>query len=637
MYAQPAAPFPPYLPPAGSGYGYPSYSGSGYHGPNPAFPSVSSSSYLPNASYGDPPSGYAPPSSAFYGHMTTGFAPPSGGAYPYAPPPPPQPMVTVQPAIVVQQTSYHNDDEEKDEDDNGPLINEGKFGSAATMLIGDRLYCVKTPKTAGSFLPPDFVREVFLAQAFVDDTQCYRDVTTGARRRTSPFILPFRDVFFGPNHNSADQRPAIHVAYDYAANHDMLSWIKGSHPEPIQLFHTIILVLHGLRDLHEHGIVHGDFKPANVLITEGGWPYIADLGGAGVKGNVEPDIVDKYYSDPEHETRDQHGDMYAFMRLIQRIIELCALQEHRLDHGKRRHRYLNHDEFDGLLRTMHFATVDHRAILWYLYNSIVEQRHITAALLIEGMWNKHHFIADLTPPAAVRAAQLAFSPFTDEPILADFIQRHQPLAPLYGHEMKQPLEAMAQWHARLLQLLSMHFGQGDQLETDMAEYLVGESRDPVAVLACLSCHILQAASQAGVRLESAAILAAVQIATYLVGHPGKMVAFEPTLIQLWQDLNSELVSSDAVYQWQMAIVVGLWFGPVHKYLRGRWADGPVVDISVTSTRSLYTLPPPPPLSETALVVPATTSLSPVGFGEQHEQPEQEQEEEEGSYAQFSTR
>jgi serine/threonine-protein kinase len=77
----------------------------------------------------------------------------------------------------------------------------------------------------------------------------------------------------------------------------VLEWVRGEPMDQWAKSHSIeelmrptIKLVEGLKHMHEHGVVHGDIKPSNVLVDESGQPTIIDLGVATVEDDPDPDF-----------------------------------------------------------------------------------------------------------------------------------------------------------------------------------------------------------------------------------------------------------------------------------------------------------------------------------------------------------
>ncbi|MBW2454042.1 MAG: protein kinase [Deltaproteobacteria bacterium] len=88
------------------------------------------------------------------------------------------------------------------------------------------------------------------------------------------------------------------------------SWLSQGRLTEDQVFSVAQQVALALAASHQHGVVHGDFKPANVVVSEGGIAKIVDFGLARAAPAPDDDSTCSTESGPgaEHPTVDQYSD-----------------------------------------------------------------------------------------------------------------------------------------------------------------------------------------------------------------------------------------------------------------------------------------------------------------------------------------
>lgn len=107
------------------------------------------------------------------------------------------------------------------------------------------------------------VRERFLSEARIQ------------ARHTHPHIMRVTDVIY------EEQR--LILVMDWAAGGDLESWLEDHGTvAPQQAVQWTIQLLRALGHVHQHGIVHRDVKPANLLLSDAGDILLTDFGVAQV-------------------------------------------------------------------------------------------------------------------------------------------------------------------------------------------------------------------------------------------------------------------------------------------------------------------------------------------------------------------
>ncbi|KAF9443527.1 kinase-like protein [Macrolepiota fuliginosa MF-IS2] len=102
-------------------------------------------------------------------------------------------------------------------------------------------------------------------------TACAREVTTWAQMR-HPNIWPFHGLYFYLNGNSR----RLCLVSPWARNGDLPAYLRANPNAPREtLIHDVAL---GLQYLEQKGLVHGDLKGLNILVSDSGTACITDFG-----------------------------------------------------------------------------------------------------------------------------------------------------------------------------------------------------------------------------------------------------------------------------------------------------------------------------------------------------------------------
>jgi len=151
----------------------------------------------------------------------------------------------------------------------------------ATQVSLDRLVAIK-------ILPPEFVRDPALRALFEDEAKAMA-------RLNHPNLIAVHD--FG----KAGDIPYIIMEYVHGCS--LHHSAKGMAIDPAEVTRILLGVCAGLTYAHQHGVIHCDIKPANILLTQQVQPKIGDFGLArrtGPSASADsPAFGSEHYSAPE--------------------------------------------------------------------------------------------------------------------------------------------------------------------------------------------------------------------------------------------------------------------------------------------------------------------------------------------------
>ena len=168
-----------------------------------------------------------------------------------------------------------------------------------------------------------------------------RELSILGRLRNDSIICPGAVVEGSSTHtgtflDNPTLQTTVFIEYPYCRGGNLASWLKAAERKPWELQGVARQLLYGLMYLHDHGVIHKDIKPSNVLMHEDGRVVLADFelshevglgggaGGLGLDGSgVEPSTTSrsgtKGFMSPEVEA-DGHAlfasDMYSFGVLL---------------------------------------------------------------------------------------------------------------------------------------------------------------------------------------------------------------------------------------------------------------------------------------------------------------------------------
>jgi tetratricopeptide (TPR) repeat protein len=102
-------------------------------------------------------------------------------------------------------------------------------------------------------------------------------------------LAKLRDAHVVTVHDVGEHDSRVYVVMEFVDGHDLQGWLEAEKPGVAAVVRVMTQAARGLRAAHDEGIVHRDFKPANVLIDDESWALVADFGLARLVGRRDED------------------------------------------------------------------------------------------------------------------------------------------------------------------------------------------------------------------------------------------------------------------------------------------------------------------------------------------------------------
>jgi hypothetical protein len=111
-----------------------------------------------------------------------------------------------------------------------------------------------------------------------------------------PHLVRLHEVVHQPRRGGA---PRVALVLDLLAGGSLAALLaRRGRLRPGEVVTAVAPVAAALAHAHEHGVVHGDLSPGNIVFTAEGRPVLTDLGVARVLGETASDEVTPAYVDP---------------------------------------------------------------------------------------------------------------------------------------------------------------------------------------------------------------------------------------------------------------------------------------------------------------------------------------------------
>jgi serine/threonine protein kinase len=144
-----------------------------------------------------------------------------------------------------------------------------EIGRGGMGIVYKALDEQKDQLVAIKVLPPDFLADKRKAQYLDHEFKI-------ALELKHPNIIRFIKLIKAPSPNKKVKQGFLIM--ELVDGWNMRKHIQNQDLTAFQAVEMIITICNGLEYIHQHGIVHGDMKPENILISPGGTIKIADFG-----------------------------------------------------------------------------------------------------------------------------------------------------------------------------------------------------------------------------------------------------------------------------------------------------------------------------------------------------------------------
>ena len=108
-------------------------------------------------------------------------------------------------------------------------------------------------------------------------------------------------------HDVGTHEEGVYIAMEYVEGQTLREWIKKDKPTQKEIIHVFLDAGQGLLAAHREGIVHRDFKPENLLISNTGQAKVLDFGLARASSFEEIAVTKPR---PASEFKSRSGDQF---------------------------------------------------------------------------------------------------------------------------------------------------------------------------------------------------------------------------------------------------------------------------------------------------------------------------------------
>lgn len=188
---------------------------------------------------------------------------------------------------------------------------EGRLGSGGLGTVWAGYDLVLSRPVAVKTLPGDLAQDERKRRS-----QRFLDEARAAARLSHPHIVTIYDA-------GVEARGA-YIVMALLHGKDLRRLLdEGWRPSPHEACRIVFRVAQALAYAHEHGVVHGDIKPANIVLTSRLQPVVLDFGQPPRDDDDHAALGSPYYAAPEQfdgHAADARTDIYAVGVLLYELL-----------------------------------------------------------------------------------------------------------------------------------------------------------------------------------------------------------------------------------------------------------------------------------------------------------------------------
>ena len=83
---------------------------------------------------------------------------------------------------------------------------------------------------------------------------------------------------------------SVYIVQEYVDGQDLAGWAAAVNPDSMQIVRLMIEIVEAVGFAHQHGLVHRDLKPGNILVDQRGQLCVSDPGRSGIADPVRASL-----------------------------------------------------------------------------------------------------------------------------------------------------------------------------------------------------------------------------------------------------------------------------------------------------------------------------------------------------------